>query len=126
VTPTWDDIPDMPWKTAPTNGHMMGTVTLANSGAWADGATVSISGPVSRSMYADGTGFYAFIDLPPGSYSVTASNKGYVTASANVTVAIGAVTGNMYEKNFALALPHRQRSEHSATTALVIAMRRSR
>ena len=105
VTPTWDDIPDMPWKTAPTNGHMMGTVTLASSGAWADGATVSISGPVNRSMLADGTGFYAFIDLPPGGYSVTVSNKGYVTASATVNVAIGAVTGNMYEQNFALALP---------------------
>ena len=49
VTPTWDDIPDMPWKTSPTKGHMMGTVTIAGTGAWADGATVSITGPVSRS-----------------------------------------------------------------------------
>ena len=48
VTPTWDDIPDMPWKSAPTKGHMMGTVTIAGTGAWADGATVSITGPVSR------------------------------------------------------------------------------
>jgi uncharacterized lipoprotein YddW (UPF0748 family) len=102
VTPTWDDIPDMPWKTAPTNGHMMGTVTIANTGAWADGATVSITGPANRSMYSDGTGFYAFIDLPPGAYTVTVSNAGYVTASANVDVALGAVTGNMYEQNFAL------------------------
>ena len=65
VTPTWDDIPDMPWKSAPTKGHMMGTVTIAGTGAWADFSTVSITGPTNRSMMVDGTGFYAFIDLPP-------------------------------------------------------------
>ena len=77
VTPTWDDIPAMPWKTSPTTGHMMGTVTIAGTGAWADGAAVSITGPVSRTQTNDGTGFYAFIDLPPGSYTVTASKAGY-------------------------------------------------
>ena len=50
----------------------------------------------------DGTGFYAFIDLPPGSYTVTASKSGYPNASATVNVAVGAVTGNMYEQNFVL------------------------
>ena len=80
----------------------MGTVTIAGTGAWADGATVSITGPASRSMYVDGTGFYAFIDLPPGSYTVTASKSGYPNATATVNVAIGAVTGNMYEQNFVL------------------------
>ncbi len=73
VTPTWADVPDMPWKSAPTKDHIMGTVPLAGTGVWADFSTVSVSGPASRSMYVDGTGFYAFIDLPPGSYTVTAS-----------------------------------------------------
>ncbi len=27
VTPTWADIPDMPWKSSPTKGHISGTVT---------------------------------------------------------------------------------------------------
>ncbi|MBN1492192.1 MAG: family 10 glycosylhydrolase, partial [Phycisphaerae bacterium] len=72
VTPTWVDIPEMPWKTAPTVGHMMGTITHPG-GAWADHATVSITGPASRSMYVDGTGSYAFIDLPTGLYTITAS-----------------------------------------------------
>jgi uncharacterized lipoprotein YddW (UPF0748 family) len=102
VTPTWADIPDMPWKSAPTTGHLMGTVTNADTGAWVDGATVSISGPISRTMYVDGTGFYAFIDLPSGSYAVTASKSGFPDAQANVTVAVGVVTGNMYEHDFAL------------------------
>ena len=102
VTPGKTNIPAMPWKSNPTKGHMMGTVTLASSGAWADGATVSITGPESRTMYTDGTGFYAFIDLTPGSYQITASKTGYPGASAAVTVALGAVTGNMYEQDFVL------------------------
>ncbi|HQL79366.1 MAG TPA: immunoglobulin domain-containing protein, partial [Verrucomicrobiota bacterium] len=101
VTPTWADVPDMPWKSAPTKGHMMGTVTLASTGAWADGATVSITGPTNRTMFTDGTGFYAFIDLPVGTYNVTASLGG-LSASGTATVAIGAVTGNMYQVDLVL------------------------
>ena len=102
VTPTWDDIPPMPWKTSPTHGHLMGVVTLAGSGAWADHAVVTLTGPVNRSQYVDSTGFYAFIDLPPGSYTVTASRAGYANAQAGATVALGEVTGNMYERNLVL------------------------
>jgi len=102
VTPTWDDIPDMPWKTAPTKGHIMGTVTIAGTGAWADGARVEISGPVSRVQTNDGTGFYAFIDLPVGTYTVTASLNGYPNAVGTAVVAVGQVTGNMYEVNLIL------------------------
>ena len=102
VTPTWADIPDMPWKNSPTNGHMMGTVTLGDTDTWADGATVSVSGPTNRSMYVDGTGFYAFIGLPPGRYTVTANLTNYPNASATMDVAVGQVTGNMYELDFSL------------------------
>lgn len=102
VTPTPTNIPSMPWKTNPTTGHVMGTVTHLSDGLWADHAQVSIAGPVSRSMYVDGTGFYAFIDLPPGSYTITAGKAGYPNASANVEVAIGQVTGNMYVRDLAL------------------------
>ncbi|NLE59989.1 MAG: family 10 glycosylhydrolase, partial [Planctomycetes bacterium] len=102
VTPTWDDIPTMPWKTNPTTGHVCGTVTQIPDDAWADHATVSITGPVSRSMYVDGTGFYAFIDLPPGSYSITASKAGYADAISSADVAVGQVTGNMYVRDLLL------------------------
>ncbi|HPD32030.1 MAG TPA: family 10 glycosylhydrolase [Phycisphaerae bacterium] len=102
VTPTWDDVPTMPWKTNPTTGHICGTVTQVPDGAWADHATVSITGPVSRSMHVDGTGFYAFIDLPPGSYSITASKAGYANAVSSADVAIGQVTGNMYVRDLVL------------------------
>ncbi|HOX56131.1 MAG TPA: family 10 glycosylhydrolase [Candidatus Paceibacterota bacterium] len=102
VTPSWDDIPSMPWKTSPVAGHLMGTVYLGNSGAWADGATVSVTGPTNRTMFVDGTGFYAFIDLPPGRYAVTASKTNYPSGSGTVDVAVGQVTGNMYELDFDL------------------------
>ncbi len=102
VTPTWDDIPDMPWKSNPTKGHISGTVTYAANGKWADGATVTIAGPVNKSMRCDGTGFYAFIDVPPGTYTVTAGMSGYPNIVKTVTVAIGEVTGNMYVTDFSL------------------------
>lgn len=102
VTATWADIPVMPWKTSPTNGHLMGVVTLAGTGEWADHAMVSLTGSVNRNQYVDGTGFYAFIDLPPGSYTVTASKAGYANSQAAVNIAVGQVTGNMYEQNLVL------------------------
>jgi uncharacterized lipoprotein YddW (UPF0748 family) len=102
VCPEPANIPVMPWKVSPTKGHISGTVTYATSGEWADGATVTITGPENRSMYCDGTGFYAFIDLTPGNYVVTASKTGYPSAQANVQVAIGSVTGNMYVTDLVL------------------------
>lgn len=102
VTPTQTTIPIMPWKASPTKGHISGTVTLASSGAWADGATVTLTGPESRSMLCDGTGFYAFIDLTPGTYTVAVSKVGCTDAQRQVVVAIGSVTGNMYVTDFAL------------------------
>ena len=102
VTPTPTNIPDAPWKSNPTTGHIMGTVTHAGTGTWADHAVVSITGPQNRSMYVDGTGFYAFIDLPPGTYNITASKPGYASAISSATVAIGEMTGNMYVRNLVL------------------------
>ena len=95
-------IPVRPWKANPTKGHICGTVTLLSNGAWADGATVSITGPENRSMYVDGTGFYAFIDLTPGTYTLTASLPGQPSAVRTVNVQLGGVTGNMYVNDIAL------------------------
>ena len=102
VTTSAVDIPAMTWKTSPTKGHISGTVTQASTGTWVDGASVSVSGPTTRSMTTDGTGFYAFIDLPPGTYTVTAGKTGVGGAQKSVIVAVGSVTGNMYVTDFAL------------------------
>lgn len=98
-------IPEMPWKTSPTKGHISGTVTVRTTGAWADGATVTLTGPEDRTMVCDGTGFYAFIDLTPGTYTVTASKAGLPNSTRQVEVGIGSVTGNMYVTDFVLGGP---------------------
>ncbi len=102
VCPTPTNIPEMPWKTNPTKGHISGTVTFGPDNAWADGAYITLTGPESRTQYCDGTGFYAFIDLTPGAYTVTAYKTGYPTAQRSVQVQIGQVTGNMYVLDMAL------------------------
>lgn len=83
-------VPAMTWKTAPTKGHIMGNVTFAGT-VWIDGATISLTGAANRSMIADGTGFFAFIDLPHGDYTVTCNANGYGVATNNVHVDVGQV-----------------------------------
>jgi len=78
-------IPPMPWKSAPATGHLMGTVT--SGGKAADGATVTLTGPVKRTATTDGSGFYGLVDLPPGAYRVS---TGSITQTA--TIRVGVVT----------------------------------
>lgn len=96
VTSTPADIPDMPWKSNPTKGHISGTVSIAATGKWTDGQIVTLTGPENRTMECDGTGFYAFIDLTPGLYTITVSRPTFPIHTRTVDVQIGAVTGNMY------------------------------
>jgi len=79
-------VPDMPWKSAPTQGIFKGTVTNG-SAEWLDGAAVSIDG-TSFSMETDGTGFYAFMDVPPGTYTLRANSDGYAEGVATGEVIV--------------------------------------
>jgi uncharacterized lipoprotein YddW (UPF0748 family) len=76
-------IPPMPWKSEPTTGHLMGFVTANDKPA--DGATVTLAGPVRRTTTADGTGFYGLVDLPPAVYRVSV---GQTTRSITITAGI--------------------------------------
>lgn len=93
-------VPDMPWKSAPTRGHLMGTVFGESPKNSLDGAVVTISGPVMRSQTNDATGFYGFVDLPAGNYTVTAAFPGYTNGTTNVTITIG----NVATRDFVLML----------------------
>jgi uncharacterized lipoprotein YddW (UPF0748 family) len=84
-------VPPMPWKTAPTKGHLMGTVFAGNITNALDGAILTLTGPANRMQTNDATGFYGFVDLPPGNYTVQASFPGYSSVSSNVTVSVAAV-----------------------------------
>ncbi len=84
-------IPDMPWKSNPTTGHIKGHVTDAATGKPIDGARARLSGPVNRLIDSDPLGFYGFVDLPPGEYQVSVSWDGAETGASPVTVTIGEV-----------------------------------
>jgi hypothetical protein len=83
--------PAMPWKVRPKLGHVKGFVLDANSLTPVDGAIVRLSGPAKRTVRCDGTGFYAFVDVPRGRASVTVTAEGYAAQSARLVVAPGVV-----------------------------------
>ena len=85
VFPTPVSPPGMPWKTNTTRGHLMGTVSDA-AGADFDGATVTLTGPVNRTLLTDGTGFFGAVDLPVGTYTVSVSVPGFLPSSRTITV----------------------------------------
>lgn len=74
------EIPDLPWKTTPDRGHLMGIVS-DQDGNPIDAAEITIfSAPEHRTDRADcttihtttdGNGFYGGVDLLPGKYGVT-------------------------------------------------------
>src|SRR6185436_20601883 len=69
-----------------------GAITPA---ANADGATVALSGPVSRLVAVDPAGAFTFSALPNGTYTITPSRTNYTftPATQTVTVSGASVTG---------------------------------
>ena len=78
-------IPTMVWKTAPTTGHVQGTV-LASSGTAVADTRVDLysvaTGGLIATRTSDSRGWFGFVDLAPGEYRVQA---GSLVASASVT-----------------------------------------
>lgn len=85
-------IPGMPWKTGAIKGHAMGLVFAGDNGDVLDGATVTITGPVNRTVLTDGTGFFGAIDLPVGSYSLSIDVPGFQPLIRSFTVTAGNVS----------------------------------
>jgi hypothetical protein len=79
------------WTAPPPPGWIGGVVTDSSNKGIAS-ATVSYSGPASGSVSTDGNGNYVTPDLPPGSYSVTASMTGYVSRTSSAKVSSGTTT----------------------------------
>jgi uncharacterized lipoprotein YddW (UPF0748 family) len=84
-------VPPMPWKSNTAAGHLMG-FALDGAGAAFDGATVTVSGPVNRTLKTDATGFFGAVGLPVGSYTITISVPGYIPVMKTVTVSGAQVT----------------------------------
>jgi hypothetical protein len=93
-----------PTPTPATTGNLGGQITDAVTGAGIVGATVTLeeTGDTTTTI---ANGAYAFQDLAPGDYTVTASADNYLTASAAgtvvagqntiVTIALQPTTGNL-------------------------------
>jgi outer membrane receptor for ferrienterochelin and colicins len=81
-------------------GGIQGTVK-DETGAALPGATVTASGPASRSASTNGEGKYHLDNLPPGAYKVTVQLTGF-GAAEKTEVAVGA--GASTELSFTLAV----------------------
>ncbi len=101
-------VPDMPWKSAPTTGIIFGTVTDASHPTdpvysdWIYKAAVSVSGPVTQNTVTDATGTYGFLDLPPGTYSITVTKSGFAPQTISGVVL---TTGQVDRRDVELGLP---------------------
>ena len=87
-----DMTPTMPWKTAPTAGHLKGFVREPVGHAGIDGAVLDLVGPSTRVLRTDATGFFGAVDLAPGTYTLSAWVNGYPQYLTNVTVVAGSVS----------------------------------
>jgi uncharacterized lipoprotein YddW (UPF0748 family) len=84
-------VPTMPWKSAPTKGHLKGSLYGGAPTNPLDGAAFTLDGPVHRSGISDATAFYGSVDLPPGSYTLNASFEGFAPVTTNVSISAGVV-----------------------------------
>ncbi|MDQ3712077.1 MAG: family 10 glycosylhydrolase [Acidobacteriota bacterium] len=87
-------IPVLPWKAAPTTGHIMGFAKRADNTPL-DTATVTITNldtNNTRNTTTDGGGFYGGVDLTPGNYIVKAVLNNETLYSCVANVAAGRVT----------------------------------
>jgi uncharacterized lipoprotein YddW (UPF0748 family) len=89
-------VPTMPWKTAPTRGHLAGIVTTT-TGVEMDQILVEVRDPETDALVVsrltDGLGYAAFVDLAPGKYRVFVPDDARVTGKRVqlVSVSAGAV-----------------------------------
>lgn len=78
--------PILQWKTNQNTGNVQGFVLDSVSLRPIDGAIVALHGAVKRAVRTDGTGYYAFVDVPKGSVTLTFSGRGYSPQRAGLTV----------------------------------------
>lgn len=87
---TYQSVPTMSWISSPTKGMLKGFVKNS-SGVPVYPATVTVLG-ANVSTKNSGAGFYGFVDLDPGTYTVVASSPGYTNGQGQVTITAGQVS----------------------------------
>lgn len=85
-------VPDMPWKSSPTQGVIIGTVTEADGVSPIVDAHVTRTGS-SYTALTSGDGLYSFLLVDPGAYELTFDKAGVGSRLVcSVTVQAGEVT----------------------------------
>ncbi|MGH2449782.1 MAG: family 10 glycosylhydrolase [Candidatus Limnocylindria bacterium] len=88
-------VPPMPWKAQPTTGQLQGVVRSVDGGPL-DQARVLLhdaaTGQSLRETLSDGVGWFAFPNLPAGSYRATVSSPIAATGAGVATVTAGSVS----------------------------------
>lgn len=86
-------VPDMPWKSQPTKGHLMGTVKTPDGEPF-DQIRVDLydadTDILIASRVTDGTGWFGFVDLIPGRYKLQVDRTRAHGYHQTVTVAVSA------------------------------------
>ncbi len=85
------DIPEAAWLTSPSFGILCGTVRDSLSQSL-DGATATLSGGLTGTQKTDGTGFYGFLKLPPGTGYLATASYGGMESTKPFTIIAGSVT----------------------------------
>ncbi len=77
IFPTPAEIPDLPWKTNPTKGYLMGTIVGPFGNAYdhwkvkVESVSFEGSQQIYHEVYTDGSGWFGLAELPPGEYRVS-------------------------------------------------------
>ncbi|SEP64132.1 Uncharacterized lipoprotein YddW, UPF0748 family [Virgibacillus subterraneus] len=86
-------IPDMPWKTNPTKGHLMGYL-MDEDGDPVDNGKVVLRGSKGKTYQfeTDGNGFFGLTDLPDGHYVAQIDGETGEGSSKPLDIEAGVVT----------------------------------
>lgn len=87
--PTWVDVPAIPWKASPTKGIVRGTVTRQSDGAAVYNASLTINSSPARNQKTEPHGKFAYFELAPGNYTITATATDLGVVTTNVVVSAG-------------------------------------
>lgn len=82
-------VPEMPWKTTPTHGIIVGYVRDIEGNPVVD-AHLKRDGDTFTGL-SSGDGFYSLVDVPPGSHTLRATKTALGRAQANVQIEAGEV-----------------------------------
>lgn len=86
IFPTPVEIPDLPWKSNPTRGFLMGTISSPTGAVdhlkvTVESASLHDDLGIFREVYTDGSGWFGLAELPPGEYWVSIVKDNFIGAT---------------------------------------------